>query len=50
MTVNYSLPEIPAYITVHLGKLDADGENVTVQFPDYIKTDEKALNDIFERM
>ncbi len=31
------LPIIPEYITVHLGRPDADAENVTVSFPDYIK-------------
>ncbi len=31
------LPIIPEYITVHLGRPDADAENVTVPFPDYIK-------------
>lgn len=30
-------PVIPEYITVHLGKPDAEAENVTVSFPDYIK-------------
>ncbi len=31
------LPVIPDYITVHLGRPDADVQNVTVPFPDYIK-------------
>ncbi len=31
------LPVIPEYITVHLGRPDANAENVTVTFPDYIK-------------
>ena len=30
-------PYIPQYITVHMGTPDADAENVTVSFPDYIK-------------
>lgn len=30
-------PVIPETITVHLGTPDADAENVTVSFPDYIK-------------
>lgn len=30
-------PYIPETITVHLGRPDADAENVTVSFPDYIK-------------
>jgi len=32
-----SLPRIPEYITVHLGRPDSPAENVTVSFPDYIK-------------
>ena len=31
-------PFIPEYITVHLGKPDEYAENVTVTFPDYIKS------------
>lgn len=31
------LPIIPEYITVHLGRPEANVENVTVTFPDYIK-------------
>lgn len=31
------LPYVPNYITVHLGAPDADAENVTVSFPQYIK-------------
>ena len=38
MVNEYSLPDIPAYITVRLGYADADGENVTVPFPQYIKS------------
>ena len=38
MTNNFSLPDIPAYITVHLGAPGDDAENVTVSFPDYIKS------------
>ncbi len=30
-------PYIPEYITVHLGRPDSDGENVTLPFPEYIK-------------
>ena len=30
-------PYVPDYITVHLGAPDANAENVTVSFPDYIK-------------
>ena len=30
-------PYVPEYITVHLGAPDANAENVTVSFPDYIK-------------
>ncbi len=37
MNSEYGLPEIPAYITVHLGSADDFAENVTVSFPDYIK-------------
>ena len=32
------VPYIPRYITVHLGRPDAYAQNVTVTFPDYIKT------------
>ncbi len=32
-----SLPVIPEYITVHLGRPDSNAENVTVTFPDYLK-------------
>ena len=35
---------IPAYITVHLGSPDDDGENVTLSFPDYIKGVASATN------
>ncbi len=38
MTNEYALPDIPAYITVHLGAPDEEAENVTVSFPDYIKS------------
>ena len=38
MNSEYGLPEIPAYITVHLGKADDIAENITVSFPDYIKS------------
>ena len=31
------LPYIPQRITVHLGAPDADAQNVTVSFPDYVK-------------
>lgn len=30
-------PYIPEYITVHLGRPESDGENVTLPFPEYIK-------------
>ena len=30
-------PFIPESIVVHLGRPDADAENVTVSFPDYVK-------------
>lgn len=33
----FQIPEIPAYITVHLGAPDTEAESVTVSFPDYIK-------------
>ena len=38
MTNEYSFPEIPAYITVHMGEVDSEADNVTVSFPDYIKS------------
>lgn len=38
MNSEYGLPEIPAYIIVHLGGADDIAENVTVSFPDYIKS------------
>ncbi|MBR5322634.1 MAG: peptidoglycan-binding protein [Clostridia bacterium] len=38
MNSEYGLPGVPAYITVHLGKADEIAENVTVSFPDYIKS------------
>lgn len=30
-------PYVPQYITVHLGAPDANAENITVSFPDYVK-------------
>lgn len=38
MTNDYSFPEIPAYITVHMGRVDEDADNVTLSFFDYIKS------------
>ena len=38
MTNDYSFPEIPAYITIHMGKVNSEADNVTVSFPDYIKS------------
>ncbi|MDD6033797.1 MAG: SpoIID/LytB domain-containing protein [Oscillospiraceae bacterium] len=32
------IPYIPQYITVHLGPPASNARNVTVSFPDYIKT------------
>lgn len=37
MNVEYDIPAIPSYVTVHLGAPDTDAENVTVSFLDYIK-------------
>lgn len=34
---NENQPYIPEYITVHLGRADANAQNVTVAFADYIK-------------
>ncbi len=39
------LPEVPLYITVHLGRPDQAAENVTVSFTDYIKN--VASNEIY---
>ncbi len=41
----YSFPDIPAYITVHIGEPDDIGENVYVSFPDYIKSVSSMLVD-----
>ncbi|MDE6020515.1 MAG: peptidoglycan-binding protein [Ruminococcus sp.] len=30
-------PYIPEYITVHLGRPDSNGENITIPFPEYVK-------------
>lgn len=30
-------PYIPEYITVHLGRPDSKGENITIPFPEYVK-------------
>ncbi|MBE6671370.1 MAG: spore cortex-lytic protein [Ruminococcaceae bacterium] len=38
MNNDFLVADIPAYITVHLGKAGEDAENVTVSFPDYIKS------------
>ena len=38
MNNNFFAADIPAYITVHLGKAGEDAENVTISFPDYIKS------------
>ena len=33
-----AVSDVPAYVTVHLGKADDIAENVTLSFPDYIKS------------
>ena len=37
MTGRYDVPDVPAFITVHLGGVNDTADNVTVSFPDYIK-------------
>lgn len=38
MTGRYDITDVPAFITVHLGGMNDVADNVTVRFPDYIKT------------
>jgi len=38
MNQTYSIPDIPARITVHIGRFDEEGYDVTVTFPEYVKT------------
>ena len=37
MRTEYDIPIIPAYVTVHTGGPDEDGDNYTLPFPEYVK-------------